>query len=204
MPPPCHLYLTALWNTLRAVSPTFEHIADRIRFAMDRRGLTQRELSRRAGLAETQVSVILVRLRERPYAIELETLARIAAGAEVPLLWLMTGLDEGEVNAPVPLAKQPGWSAALQGAMMLRPDVLPWAWDWVGRTRLPSAPGVAPSPSLLLDLAVVAARQFGHDAVHRPAPEAYQLPPISKRPRAPKGAAAVRKPAAKKAPRRRG
>ena len=97
------------------MTPPFEHIADRIRVALAHQKLTQRELSRRAGLAETQVSVILVRLRERPYAVELETLARIAAGAQVSLFWLLTGVEEADVGAPPSLQHRPGWAAAVEG-----------------------------------------------------------------------------------------
>lgn len=140
--------------------------------------------------------------RHPPGRCHLETLARLAAGAEVPLLWLLTGLSEGEASAPAPLAQQPGWSAALQGAIAIRPDVLPWAWDWVGHTRLPGSPAVAPSPSLILDLTAGAARQFGHESVFRPAQAAYELPPISKRPRTRKAAPGPRKPVAKKTTRR--
>jgi transcriptional regulator with XRE-family HTH domain len=174
------------------MTPPFEHIADRIRVALAHQKLTQRELSRRAGLAETQVSVILVRLRERPYAVELETLARIAAGAQVSLFWLLTGVEEADVGAPPSLQHRPGWAAAVEGLAQRLPPLQPWVWTWLGACRLPAEPPLQPSPTLLHDLVAVLQRQYGNEAVFVPARPAYEIPPITRRPKSKQAAPAPR------------
>lgn len=66
-------------------------IRERIVRTIAAKGLTQRELAVRGGLAETQISAILRRLEKRPLAIELSTLSKIADGAGVSLQWLIFG-----------------------------------------------------------------------------------------------------------------
>jgi transcriptional regulator with XRE-family HTH domain len=173
------------------VKPTFNRIRDRILLAMDYRGLTQRALARRAGLAETQMSVILKRLETHPYAIELETLGRISVGAEVPFLWLLTGLNEQDVLTPPTLANLPGWNAAANQVDHHMPGVEDWIWDWVAGIRLPDVPLVYPSPWLVNELLRLAIKLFGVQPrpLEEPAEEVLALPPATKRPRSPKRSA---------------
>ena len=58
-------------------------IARRLRWILRYRDLTQRELCRRAGMAETQLGVILRRLEDNPLGVELSTLSRLAEGGKV-------------------------------------------------------------------------------------------------------------------------
>ena len=143
------------------MEPDYERIGDRIRLAMARQGLTQRELARRAGFAPTQVSVILARLQERPYAIELETLVRIAQGAGVSLLWLLTGIAETRERVPPPLGERPGWDSAVHEVAPYFPHTPPATWDWIAGIRLPDRPAPGrPSPFLIQELLTLAANLF--------------------------------------------
>lgn len=143
------------------MEPDFERIGDRIRLMMSRQGITQRELARRAGFAPTQISVILARLEERPYAIELETLVRIAQGAEVSLLWLLTGIIETRERVPPALADRPGWDAAAAEVAPYLPSASESHWEWVAGVRLPDRPTpVRPSPFVLQELLTLAVHLF--------------------------------------------
>jgi len=64
---------TALLDVLQKARVQAMHDSDRIKWLLEVTGLPQRELARRADLAETQINVIQKRLRTRPYAIEVET-----------------------------------------------------------------------------------------------------------------------------------
>jgi transcriptional regulator with XRE-family HTH domain len=166
------------------VTARLDRIADRIRLVLADKGLTQRELARRAGLAETQIGMILARLQERPFSIELETLARIAHGGEVSLLWLLTGLDDGDVEGAPALHQIPGWEGAREGAAAYLTNVSPWVWRWLSQVRLPRAPPLPPSPGLLLGLFAFLQSQLGPQHVAG-APQAPYIPPlISRRPKA--------------------
>lgn len=143
------------------MEPDYDHIGDRIRAAMARQGLTQRELARRAGFAPTQVSVILARLQQRPYAIELETLVRIAHGANVSLLWLLTGIVETRERVPPTLAERPGWEGAVAEVAPYFPHTPASTWDWIAGIRVPDRPApVRPSPFLLQELLTLAGQLF--------------------------------------------
>ncbi len=161
----------------------FEKIGDRIRLVLAHRGYTQRELSRRAGLAESQLGVILLRLRDRPFAVELETLARIAAGAEVSLAWLLTGADEVQADTPTALRDRGGWDAAVRAVGPTLPPLQPWVWTWLGDLRLPTAPPLGPNGPLLLDLVAALQRQFGDEAIFARVRAPFELPPASRRAR---------------------
>jgi transcriptional regulator with XRE-family HTH domain len=174
------------------MEPDFECIGDRIRMVMARQGLTQRELARRAGFAPTQISVILARLEERPYAIELETLVRIAQGADVSLLWLLTGIAETRERVPPALADRTGWDAAAAEVAPYLPNASEAHWNWVAGVRLPDRPTpVHPSPFVLQELLTLAAQLFPRrpfspagvtaaPAVPRRAPKAVTKPPRPK------------------------
>lgn len=68
-------------------------LRERIELIMQLRNVSQRELARRSKLKdERHLGVILSRLRKNPNAdIERETLAALAEGGEVSMVWLATG-----------------------------------------------------------------------------------------------------------------
>jgi transcriptional regulator with XRE-family HTH domain len=105
---------------------------------MRERGWSARELARRAGLKpESQLSGILTRLRGDPDAIELRTLKKIAAGAEVPWEWLLTGRDdlvEAALRAR-PFRELPAWPSLLEAARALAPAIPEWAWQAVADSQ---------------------------------------------------------------------
>lgn len=69
-----------------------ETIGDRIERLRKERGWSQRELSRRAGLAETHVGLLEARFKEDPNnEVELSTLRGIAEALEVTVGWLEKG-----------------------------------------------------------------------------------------------------------------
>lgn len=95
------------------------------------RKLTQRELARGAGMAETQIGVLLHRLQTSPMAVELSTLQRIAKAADVDFNWLVTGRapDDGAARAPR-LADHRGWTESIEylhgNGAPTQPAVLEW------------------------------------------------------------------------------
>lgn len=67
-------------------------LSDRIEWILEARGVSQRELSRRAGLKEPHVGLIIKRFRADPAAgIEQATLMGLAKAGDVSLQWLSTG-----------------------------------------------------------------------------------------------------------------
>jgi hypothetical protein len=89
-------------------------IADRIRWLIDYHGITQGMFAARAGMAPSQLSVLLQRLDQRPYAIELETVIRLAGAGGAALRWLLLGEgapfgeeEPDEAPPPPPLQKHP-------------------------------------------------------------------------------------------------
>lgn len=67
-------------------------LAERIQLILDTHGWSQRELSRRIGLAGPQVGMMLKRLKTKPDAdIAAKTLGKIAEVANVSLVWLASG-----------------------------------------------------------------------------------------------------------------
>lgn len=134
-------------------------IADRIRWVLRSSGMTQRELARAAGLADTQISVILRRLDERPFAIELDTVIRVARGAGVSHAWLLLGQGQpyaqGSTDSEpeyAALRAFPTWQPTLtelrdQG-IQLPPDLI----GWVSRIAFPLDEEHRLTPQLVLDL----------------------------------------------------
>lgn len=123
-------------------------LADRIEEILRLRGITQRELARRAGLAtEQHINTILRRLRANPDAdIERETLAAIARGGGVSFIWLATGKGRPDDIDPAPAMKTseraPERSSAI-GATSERyyvDDDLQWCIDqaWNRDRHLPA------------------------------------------------------------------
>lgn len=69
-----------------------ETLADRLEAARERAGISQRELSRRAGLADSQYGVTLARLRKNPNSeVSVPVVKSLARGLGVSEAWLLTG-----------------------------------------------------------------------------------------------------------------
>lgn len=120
-----------------------ETVVDRIERVMNERGWSARELARRAGLKpESQLSGILARLRGDPDAVELRTLKKIAAGAEVPWEWLLTGREDlvEEALRSKRFRDLAGWPGLLEAARALAPAIPEWVWQVVADS--PQAEGV--------------------------------------------------------------
>lgn len=185
------------------MEPTFDRIAERIRQLLDDQDLTQRELARRANLAPTQINVILSRLEQQPYAIELETLARIANGADVSLLWLLSGLGDAGVETPPSLRQSRGWKAAFEAIAPFFPGTPPALWRWIGELRLPLEPRFPLSPWLVERLHCVATELFSTrlPSARGPGSPVLELPPIALRSPAKKPARKSAKAPTKKSPR---
>ena len=83
-----------------------ETIGDRISQILSRRGISARELGRRAGLAEQHISLLIGRYRKNPQThTEVSTLQAVARGAGVSFNWLATGNgspDDHDESAPSP------------------------------------------------------------------------------------------------------
>lgn len=135
-------------------------IADRIRWMMRALQLTQQALAEAASMAPSQLSVLLKRLDARPFAIELETVGRLAQAGGVLPMWLLHGEGdpfhrgerEGGVAHP-PLRRRPEWQtcvATLRGAGLLPNDTL---IDWVGEVALPMTRVDRLTPSVIMSLA---------------------------------------------------
>lgn len=79
-------------------------LLERIEWILSHRGIGQRELARRAKLAdERHLGVILSRLRKKPNAeIERPTLVALATGGNVSLSWLATGTGTPDETESVP------------------------------------------------------------------------------------------------------
>lgn len=116
-------------------------IADRIRSALRARKLTQRELGRRAGMAETQIGVLLHRLKDNPLAVELSTLRRITDAADVDFDWLVTGRvpDDGTRRAHR-LADHLGWSEAIEYLTRHGPPIQPALLTWLADASMDLPP----------------------------------------------------------------
>jgi hypothetical protein len=72
--------------------PRVPSVADRIQWVIDHLNISARELSRRAGLQETQVGVVIARYRRNPNAeVTVPVLNAIAKGGGVSAAWLITG-----------------------------------------------------------------------------------------------------------------
>jgi len=135
-------------------------IADRIRWMMRALRLTQQALAEAASMAPSQLSVLLKRLDARPYAIELETVGRLAEAGGVVPMWLLhgegdpfrRGVREAEVAFP-PLRRRADWQtcvATLRAAGLLPDDRLV---DWVGDVAMPLTRADRLTPSILMALA---------------------------------------------------
>jgi len=119
-------------------------IADRIRHILERLGWSQRELGRRAGLAETHVGLILRKFKDEPDAsLENKTVRALAQAAGVSPEWLEYGTgDPGwleeppQVSPDVPVSDQvpptyeqiPGYQAMEEQARQIEPKNPEWPY----------------------------------------------------------------------------
>lgn len=92
-------------------------LRDRLQWILDNRRVSARELSRRAGLAEPHVALIMRRAASRDIRLAQLTLVSIAQAADVSLTWLATGRGdpdsvEGAGSRPVPSAPGGGTDPA--------------------------------------------------------------------------------------------
>ena len=130
------------WQLQVADAGGVDTIARRLRWILRYREMTQRELCRRAGMAETQLGVILRRLEDNPLGVELSTLSRLAEGGKVGFHWLVTGIGRpiGHDDAHregAPLADRPDWRALLSEVLANDLVVSIEAVVWAGGVVLP-------------------------------------------------------------------
>lgn len=119
-------------------------LADRIRRAMDAAEGTAVEQARRCGFkTPTQLHNTVARLSERPDAVELATLRKIAGGLGVSFDWLVTGRDElaeRALRAPR-FSDLPNWQELLAEAQESTT-----AAPWRGPSLCRTAPSCCRSP----------------------------------------------------------
>ncbi|TAK29770.1 MAG: XRE family transcriptional regulator [Myxococcaceae bacterium] len=131
------------WQLQMADAGGVDTIARRLRWILRYRELTQRELCRRAGMAETQLGVILRRLEENPLGVELSTLSRLAEGGKVDFHWLVTGIgrpsgQDDALRDGAPLADRPDWRALVSEVLANDFVVSIEAVVWAGGVILPA------------------------------------------------------------------
>lgn len=116
-----------------------ESIGDRIEQVQQRLGISYREWARRAGLGETQISVMVRRYRENPdREVTVPTLKAIASAVGVSLQWLLTGagtpdsLDSDEpsrTESSEPIAENiPGYLDVEAGDRRAHPEMEEEHW----------------------------------------------------------------------------
>lgn len=149
-------------------------IALRIQSLLDEHGWTPYELSKRAGLSDSHITLILRRGTKR---VGRATLSKIAAGAGVSLRWLEDGEGPRVETAPVEVRVVPeesdprmrnrdGFDRHLSAAKSLRPGMPGYVWDALGDgDPLVIAPL---TPAMLADIADVLVKYI-------PAPPGHTL-----------------------------
>ena len=173
-----------------------ETLAARIEAVLARLGVSARELSRRAGLHETQVSLVLSRLKKNPDSeVSVPTMRAIARGAGVSEAWLLTGRgspddrddhvqpappDEVDVAGRRPVAQDaartarplfehlPDWPELLAGARQIAQDRGRDIPEWAwGALAKSSGLLTGPlSPSAVFDLA----KTYADHGIGKPRP----------------------------------
>ncbi len=146
-------------------------LKERIETVLQREGITQRELSRRAKLTPVHVNQILRRLAQDPEAsVETATLHKIADGGKVSRAWLVSGVGTpDDAEAPPrptwrpPFGQMPEWPELLARAKEIEPDVAPWVW--VRLAELQPQLEADPTPIMIAELAKWVQR---HERLMRP------------------------------------
>lgn len=182
-------------------------LSDRIRWILENRKFTQRELGLKAGLSSGFVSVFLARSKDTPDAsMNADALAAIARVAEVSLEWLTTGHGSPETSAETerdegsPLRRLPLWAPTIARIKERLGERFPqWAYDRAGNLRNAYAPSplteefvlrtvlyayetVDLEERALLAREEVAARLAAHNAAHDEAAEHRPWLPLEQRP----------------------
>lgn len=149
-------------------------VALRIQSLLDEHGWTPYELSKRSGLSDSHVQLILKRGTKRLGRVTLE---KIAAGAGVSARWLVEGEGPREPTASSELRVVPdesdprmrnreGFDRHLAGARRLRPGMPSYVWDALGDGD-PLV--VAPlTPAMLADIADVLVKYIPPPPGHIP------------------------------------
>lgn len=110
--------------SIQAMDP----IARRLRWILEQRGQSERELSEKAGLSPVHVGMILARGGDRTAGT---TLAKIAKAAEISLIWLITGEGFHTDTDGHVLAKVANWNDLLANAKAIAPPYSSWVWEVV-------------------------------------------------------------------------
>lgn len=123
-------------------------LSDRIRWILENRKFTQRELGLKAGLSSGFVSVFLTRAKDMPDAsMNADALSAIARVADVSLEWLTTGAGSPEISSSTerdegsPLRRLPLWAPTIARIKERLGERFPqWAYDRAGNLRNAYAP----------------------------------------------------------------
>jgi len=80
-------------------------IPERLELIVKELGISERELARRAGLADSHIGLLRARLRSDPGAVTVSTLEAIAKAANVSVAWLIVGEGDPRERAGVAPSK---------------------------------------------------------------------------------------------------
>lgn len=127
-------------------------LAERIHWILEHRGISGRELARRAGLSPSAIGVFFTTTKKNPATtLSAPSAVGIAEAGEVDLDWLITGRGTPEGRALRPLRALAGWPDARRLAEHLLPPGVPAHFlDDAGEATVP---GRRPSAALLARLA---------------------------------------------------
>lgn len=146
-------------RVMPAPDATPDPVSERIRHLMELRGWSARQLSIRAGLTESHVTLLL---RRGASKAEAATLGKIAAAGDVALEWLLSGDGAMAEAAPAPRVESsgdpkfediPGYAESLPVAKRLRPEHPEYIWQTLSAAG-PLLTGPI-TPAMLADLADV-------------------------------------------------
>lgn len=148
----------------QGILPAVQTLAQRIQWILTELRISQRELSRRAGLAEVHVGQILRRLENNHDAqVEVGTLNAIADAARVSRAWLISGSGTPSDQPPPEPGEPrfgdlPQWSRLAQQARTLDPSLPDWVLTVVATWH--TQPDVPPNAALVADLGRLALKYY--------------------------------------------